>query len=547
MSTMSTPLVLTLLACDGSDGPDTDPRFPEPVVTIGDPPEPEPPFEFDYDTDLDGVPDSEDCAPEDPSVYPGAPELCNGLDENCDGQPDPVSERDEDGDGWMWCEECDDEDGQSHPGAPDPHGDGVDTDCDGTDGQGTPLSGPLRVGEIDDRTVGLALAAGDVDGDGCAELLIGEPGGYANGSTDDAATLGTGCWPWTGTLLPREGNHTYLGYNVDLAPGLVVVHEWGWSGFRGRAQVFDESFGPEAEPLLEVLGGGPNHRWVSSLAVLGEPAEWLLIGRQGGLDDNSAFQLVDINRRGTIDFELDEPDFFMETNTPNYHVSLHPADVGDRDGDGETDLGVVGEMGARPGRFFPQVTGGHVDDAPEIWADPNPGWFADQLVRSGGDLDGDGRSDAVLSSLFADGEQPETGRAFLVPWKGSGEWDLEVDAPTRLDGELPGDWFGADSEVTDLDGDGQSDLVISASGSWNIAELPGKVTVFRGPLAPGVLTTADAALVWVGEQRGDTAGAALATGDFDGSGRGDIAIGAPFADRDGLTDAGAVYVLIDPL
>jgi hypothetical protein len=545
---MNARLALLVLGCDGSDGPDTDPRFPEPVVTIGDPPEPEPPYEFDYDTDLDGVPDSEDCAPEDPSVYPGAWELCNGLDENCDGQPSS-SEVDVDGDGWMQCEECDDADGEFYPGAPDSYGDSLDSDCDGTDGQGTPLSAPLRVGEIDDRTVGLALAGGDVDGDGCAELLIGEPGGFADVSVDDAATLGTGCWPWAEGLATYSGGeeNRYLGYYVDLAPGMVIIHEPGYRSPVGRIFVFDESFGPEAEPLLEVVGGGSNHRWLSSLAVLGEPAQWLLIGRQGGLDDNSAFQLVDATLRGTLDFELDEPDFFLETSTSNPAVSLYPGDVGDRDGDGLVDLGVVGEMGERPGRFFPEVTGGHVDDAPEIWTDPAPGWLADQLLRSGGDLDGDGRSDAVLSSIFADGQDYGTGRAFVLPWKGAGEWDLEVDAPTRLDGELPNDWFGVDSEVTDLDGDGQSDLLISAPGAWTLEERPGKVTVFPGPLVPGVLTTADAAVVWVGEATGDHAGASLAVGDFDGSGRADIAVGAPFADRDGLTDAGAVYVLIDPL
>ena len=45
--------------------------------------------ECDVDTDNDGVPDNEDCAPLDPTIHPGAPEVCNGKDDDCDGQTDP--------------------------------------------------------------------------------------------------------------------------------------------------------------------------------------------------------------------------------------------------------------------------------------------------------------------------------------------------------------------------------------------------------------------------------------------------------------------------
>ena len=36
------------------------------------------------DTDNDQTPDADDCGPNDPEVHPGAPELCNGQDDNCD-------------------------------------------------------------------------------------------------------------------------------------------------------------------------------------------------------------------------------------------------------------------------------------------------------------------------------------------------------------------------------------------------------------------------------------------------------------------------------
>lgn len=42
------------------------------------------------DADGDGWPDDQDCAPEDAAVYPGAEEVCNGVDDDCDGAVDGV-------------------------------------------------------------------------------------------------------------------------------------------------------------------------------------------------------------------------------------------------------------------------------------------------------------------------------------------------------------------------------------------------------------------------------------------------------------------------
>lgn len=42
----------------------------------------------DEDTDGDGTANSEDCAPRNAAVHPGAPEVCNGVDDDCDGTID---------------------------------------------------------------------------------------------------------------------------------------------------------------------------------------------------------------------------------------------------------------------------------------------------------------------------------------------------------------------------------------------------------------------------------------------------------------------------
>ena len=40
------------------------------------------------DSDGDGHPDVADCGPADPSVFPGARETCNAIDDDCDGDVD---------------------------------------------------------------------------------------------------------------------------------------------------------------------------------------------------------------------------------------------------------------------------------------------------------------------------------------------------------------------------------------------------------------------------------------------------------------------------
>ena len=76
------------------------------IVSCAIPPEP---IAFDFDGD--GVPMGEDCNDSDATVFPGAEEWCDGVDNDCDGIKDNEAadaiafHPDEDGDGYPWGRE----------------------------------------------------------------------------------------------------------------------------------------------------------------------------------------------------------------------------------------------------------------------------------------------------------------------------------------------------------------------------------------------------------------------------------------------------------
>ncbi|MBI5056784.1 MAG: putative metal-binding motif-containing protein, partial [Nitrospirae bacterium] len=70
-----------------------------------------------------------DCNDNDNKVYPGAPKICDGKDNNCDGRLDFSTDKDADHDGVLWCAgDCDDNNAARFPGNPEVC-DGIDNDC----------------------------------------------------------------------------------------------------------------------------------------------------------------------------------------------------------------------------------------------------------------------------------------------------------------------------------------------------------------------------------------------------------------------------------
>ena len=168
----------------------------------------------DPDDDNDMVSDEDDCQPYVSSVYPGAVEQCNGVDDNCnilvdegftdsdnDGLKDCV-DMDDDNDGFVDGLDCAPLDPSVHPEAAELC-DGADNDCDetvdegypDTDGDGNPdcLDDDLDQDGVDNDEDNCPLEAnpdqedqdldgegdvcdGDVDGDGIGNALDNCPG-----------------------------------------------------------------------------------------------------------------------------------------------------------------------------------------------------------------------------------------------------------------------------------------------------------------------------------------------------------------------------------
>ena len=80
------------------------------------------------DVDGDGFTSDVDCDDDDATVYPGAPELCDGLDNDCSGTLGAL-ERDPDGDGILTCgpDNCPDD---ANADQDDGDGDGQGDSCD---------------------------------------------------------------------------------------------------------------------------------------------------------------------------------------------------------------------------------------------------------------------------------------------------------------------------------------------------------------------------------------------------------------------------------
>ncbi len=460
-----------------------------------------------------------DCDDNDASVHPNVEDVPkDGVDSDCDG----LESYDGDGDGYDDADfdgdDCDDVDPSVHPGARDWWNDGLDTDCDDHDNALASLGDAPVTIEGDDAAqdlVGQDLALCDLDGDTLLDLVITAPFGESYAGQigvfygDGAATWGAGMRIGDADTLIQGSD--FLGFEIGCADldgdGFDdLVTGRGEIDYRG---VYDTDFelviwyGDGAKMAASV--DDVRDADASLAMILGVPADTSTVyGRSftvADLDDDGASEIVVVNSASSSLSEADGA--FYVLGGGRYAGDLQLADeaaarvtgegiamavaLPDLDGDGVSEL-LFGENG------YTGATTDTGDTGAADTGDTGPVYL--------------GRASVVESDALADGAVGDLAYGF---WVGSGAIEL-----------------GFAGAVGDFDGDGLSDLALSALGDDTVAEDAGSVFVFA-PVegaVPAAGASDDATATLQGATEQGYFGYTLQTaGDVDGDGADDLLVG----------------------
>ncbi|MFN7142948.1 MAG: integrin alpha, partial [Myxococcota bacterium] len=501
--------------------------------------------------------DAADCDDTDDATHPGATDApYDGVDQDCaGGDPDDL-----DGDGFAaeaaGGEDCDDGDGTVFPGAVEGWGDGLtDNNCDGSLEPVTLEYGSVawtgwRAGD----GLGRQLAsAGDLDGDGLSDVIVGSEIDSTLGESSGALyrVSGTpgGSLASTPALLPGAAGQLFgtgLDAGVDVtddgvpdllvsAPGTADTRGVAWL-VDGAAWVASGSTSVDAVAAGQMEGSRPGSYGPSGVRFLGDVdgdgvgdiALGECCGTASGPGTHGRIVIVSQDR---FEGSTEEGEHVVTGPWENAFFGYFVDALGDVDGDGLGDVLVSG-TGGMLGAVVPGNTSGDaLDVAITTLYGEVPG--AASKVVNAGDLDGDGRNDVAVT-----GETD--GVSFFTALTGTLSRNLE--APSfRLDWAENG---GTNTVLPlgDLDGDGRGEAFVpqyfSDSGTQRAWLLLGSDVRYGGSMrAEDTLLSAVSLLPTV--RYGYTA--ALAD-DVDGDGTGDIVIGAPSHSIGGEETGGATLI-----
>ncbi len=509
-----------------------------------------------------------DCDDADPAVFPSAAETCDERDNDCDGSVDEGL--DADGDGYTVCVgDCDDAAPAVNPGAVEVCGDGLDNDCSG-DAAGCGWGGSSTTddatmtltGDAINAYLGSALSlAGDVDGDGRDDLLVGAR--HAGSWTSPPGTLYVFHGP-IGAETLDTADHTIVG---DVTAGgfggaVAIVGDTdldgkddvlvgasrrpdGWSTYVGAAYFFrgdlSDTTADTADATVtcsdELAQCGMDVAAAGDVDGDGVPDALVSSSGRVGVFLGATFV-------GTV--PLADADVAVTSDEPSTAFGTAIDGLGDIDGDGLGDWVATAHLGAEGyGAAYVFLGGGPSDlgssEADAIIVGENAESHFGCDVAALGDTNGDGLGDFVVGAYDNRDGGMQAGAVYVFLGLPTASSAAQADAD--LTG-APYDSAGMGmSRVGDADGDGRDDMLVSAMSEGGYGAHRGAVYLFRGPIPSGALTTSDAAWTGVGEY--DIFGTTVSSGDADGDGSPELVVGSPQYATDDMGGAGAVWYFPD--
>ncbi|MEM7310369.1 MAG: integrin alpha [Planctomycetota bacterium] len=319
--------------------------------------------------------------------------------------------------------------------------------------------------------------AGDLDGDGLPDLVIGAPlaGSAAGCAQVRSGHDGTPLWSWTGDLPGDRFGEAVAGagdVDADGVPDLVIgaPHAAAPATLAGRVRVLSGGDGT----VLHTFEGA----WGDLLGAA--------VSSAGDVDlDGRADVLVGAPLQDAGAFNAGAAYVFSGSDGATLHAFLgaQPGDqlgdrvahAGDVDADGWSDL-LLGSPGADAAGIdsgAAEVRSG-ADGALLLYLTGGAGSEYLAAVAPAGDADADGYADVAIGAASSAAAAAEAGSVWIVSGATGGEL-------AALHGHEGFDWFGASlAGLGDTNGDGRFDLAVGAPGHDDDAAKAGKAHVLSG-------------------------------------------------------------------